>query len=152
MYDTLLVPTDGSEHAERAAEHALSLSRAFDATVHFLAVVDVDAEAGLDAETAVVKGVPDGGCSTTPKRTTSTCSPWGPTAIAVSTVTSSAVPPRRSSEPRRSGAVGTCARRRRRRRVTPFDVPTALRTREEYTNSHRPGLIRPRLPVVGQFA
>ncbi|WP_435179553.1 universal stress protein [Halorussus sp. AFM4] len=47
MYDTLLVPTDGSEHAERAAEHALTLARAFDATVHLINVVDVQEAGGL---------------------------------------------------------------------------------------------------------
>ncbi|MFC7080660.1 universal stress protein [Halorussus caseinilyticus] len=47
MYDSILVPTDGSEHAERAAEHALSLARAFDSTVHFVNVVDVQTEGGL---------------------------------------------------------------------------------------------------------
>lgn len=47
MYDTILVPTDGSEHAERAAEHALSVARAFDATVHLINVVDVQSEGGL---------------------------------------------------------------------------------------------------------
>ncbi|MFC6976806.1 universal stress protein [Halomicroarcula sp. GCM10025709] len=46
MYDTILVPTDGSDHALRAAAHALALGNAFDATVHVLAVVDVDAAAG----------------------------------------------------------------------------------------------------------
>lgn len=30
MYDTIVVPTDGSEHALRAAEHGLALARAFD--------------------------------------------------------------------------------------------------------------------------
>jgi nucleotide-binding universal stress UspA family protein len=47
MYDTILVPTDGSDHAVRAAEHGLYLARAFDATVHLLNVVDVQAAAGL---------------------------------------------------------------------------------------------------------
>jgi nucleotide-binding universal stress UspA family protein len=46
MYDTILVPTDGSEHARRAAEHAVTLARAFDATVHVIAVADVQAAAG----------------------------------------------------------------------------------------------------------
>ncbi|MFC7078644.1 universal stress protein [Haloarcula halophila] len=46
MYDTILVPTDGSDHALRAAAHALALADAFDATVHVLTVVDVDAAAG----------------------------------------------------------------------------------------------------------
>jgi nucleotide-binding universal stress UspA family protein len=40
------VPTDGSEHAVRAAEHGLFLARAFDATVHVVNVVDVQAAAG----------------------------------------------------------------------------------------------------------
>jgi len=47
VYDTILVPTDGSEHADRAAEHALALAAAFDAEVHVLAVADVRAAAGL---------------------------------------------------------------------------------------------------------
>ncbi|MFB6073559.1 MAG: universal stress protein [Haloarculaceae archaeon] len=50
MYDTILVPTDGSDHAVRAAAHARALARRFDATVHVLAVVDVPSAAGpLDA-------------------------------------------------------------------------------------------------------
>lgn len=47
MYDTILVPADGSDHAIRAAEHARTLARLFDATVHVINVVDLDAEAGL---------------------------------------------------------------------------------------------------------
>ena len=46
MYDTILVPTDGSEHAVRAAEHALYLADAFDAVVHVVNAVDLQAEAG----------------------------------------------------------------------------------------------------------
>ena len=46
MYDTVLVPTDGGDHALRAAEHAGTLARAFDATVHVLGVVDVQAAGG----------------------------------------------------------------------------------------------------------
>ena len=47
MYDTIVVPTDGSEHAVRAAEHALKIADAFDATVHLISVVDVQGTAGL---------------------------------------------------------------------------------------------------------
>ncbi|WP_276258747.1 universal stress protein [Haloglomus litoreum] len=47
MYDEILLPTDGSAHATAAAEHALALARAFDATVHVLGVADVDRAAGL---------------------------------------------------------------------------------------------------------
>lgn len=46
MYDTILVPTDGSEHARRAASHAAQLATAFEATVHVLSVVDVAAASG----------------------------------------------------------------------------------------------------------
>jgi nucleotide-binding universal stress UspA family protein len=46
MYDSILVPTDGSDHTRRAAEHAELLARRFDATVHLLSVVDVQAAAG----------------------------------------------------------------------------------------------------------
>lgn len=45
-YDSILVPTDGSDHAERATQHALSLASTFDATVHALGVVDVERLAG----------------------------------------------------------------------------------------------------------
>lgn len=40
MYDTVLLPTDGSDGTAAAAEHAESLARAYDATVHVLAVAD----------------------------------------------------------------------------------------------------------------
>lgn len=46
MYERILVPTDGSDHAIRAAEHALWLSRAFDATLHVINAVDVVRAAG----------------------------------------------------------------------------------------------------------
>ncbi len=40
MYDVILVPTDGSEAATDAAEHAYSHGERYDATVHVLSVVD----------------------------------------------------------------------------------------------------------------
>ncbi|WP_049996154.1 universal stress protein [Halococcus sediminicola] len=40
MYDTILVPTDGSGGAEAAARHGLRLASAFDSEVRFLSVVD----------------------------------------------------------------------------------------------------------------
>jgi nucleotide-binding universal stress UspA family protein len=40
MYDHLLLPTDGSEGISTVAEHAGSLARQYDATVHALSVVD----------------------------------------------------------------------------------------------------------------
>jgi nucleotide-binding universal stress UspA family protein len=47
MYDDLLVPTDGSEAAIDAAEHAYSLGERYDATVHVLAVVERSESASI---------------------------------------------------------------------------------------------------------
>lgn len=46
MYDSILVPTDGSEHAVRAAEHAAAIARAFEAEIHVVNVVDIQAAGG----------------------------------------------------------------------------------------------------------
>lgn len=46
MYETILVPTDGSEHAHRAARHAGRLADAHDSEVHVLGVVDLDTAGG----------------------------------------------------------------------------------------------------------
>ncbi len=40
MYDTVLVPTDGSDAVDDSLEHALSIAADNDATVHALYVVD----------------------------------------------------------------------------------------------------------------
>ena len=42
MYTNVLVPTDGSEPAERAAEQAIAIAEKFEATLHALFVVDVE--------------------------------------------------------------------------------------------------------------
>ncbi|WP_435098921.1 universal stress protein [Halorubrum sp. N11] len=42
MYERILVPTDGSEVAESAVNHALDLAEKYDAEVHALYVVDID--------------------------------------------------------------------------------------------------------------
>jgi nucleotide-binding universal stress UspA family protein len=47
MYDTILIPTDGSDHSVRAAEHGAFLARAFDAEVHLINVFDVQGAAGV---------------------------------------------------------------------------------------------------------
>ncbi|TYL37716.1 universal stress protein [Natronococcus pandeyae] len=43
MYDTILVPTDGSDVAEHAVDHAIDLATKYDADVHALYVVDTSA-------------------------------------------------------------------------------------------------------------
>ena len=40
MYERILVPTDGSECADRAVEHAIDIAAQYDAEVHALSVVD----------------------------------------------------------------------------------------------------------------
>ncbi|MEF8781397.1 MAG: universal stress protein [Haloferacaceae archaeon] len=51
MYETILVPTDGSKVAEHAVDHALELAETYGGTVHALYVVDTDAmEVSLNAE------------------------------------------------------------------------------------------------------
>lgn len=47
MYETVLVPTDGSEHARRAADHACYLADLAGAEVHVVSVADVQAAVGL---------------------------------------------------------------------------------------------------------
>ena len=47
MYDTVLIPTDGSDHSVRAAEHRHYLAQLFDATVHVINVVDIQGPAGM---------------------------------------------------------------------------------------------------------
>lgn len=41
MYDSIVLPTDGSEGTENAVEHALELAEKFDAELHVINVVDV---------------------------------------------------------------------------------------------------------------
>ncbi|MFC4357861.1 universal stress protein [Halobium salinum] len=40
MYDTILVPVDGSDPSNRAVEHAFELAERFDAAIHAIHVVD----------------------------------------------------------------------------------------------------------------
>lgn len=42
MYNTILVPTDGSTAAETAAETALALAQRFDASLHGITVAELD--------------------------------------------------------------------------------------------------------------
>ncbi|GKZ15601.1 universal stress protein UspA [Haladaptatus sp. W1] len=43
MYDTILVPTDGSDSAAEAARNAVELAKRFDATIHAIYVIDIGA-------------------------------------------------------------------------------------------------------------
>ena len=43
MYDKILIPTDGSQTAEVAIEHAIDHAERYDAELHALYVVDIDA-------------------------------------------------------------------------------------------------------------
>ncbi len=40
MYDAILFPTDGSDPSQQCLDHAVSLARAYDATLHAVFVVD----------------------------------------------------------------------------------------------------------------
>lgn len=53
-YESILIPTDGSDSANRAAQHGLKFADALDATVHAFSVVE-DAVLGLDVRSAVSK-------------------------------------------------------------------------------------------------
>lgn len=50
MYETILFPTDGSDHAARVAEHAIDVATTRGATLHVLSVVDDRAFLVLDDE------------------------------------------------------------------------------------------------------
>ncbi len=50
MYETILFPTDGSDHASVVAEHAIDVAKTRDATLHVLSVVDDRAFLVLDDE------------------------------------------------------------------------------------------------------
>lgn len=47
MYRSILYPTDGSEQAHTALEHAIDLANTYDASLHVISVVDV--RVGTDA-------------------------------------------------------------------------------------------------------
>lgn len=54
MYDHVLVPTDGSDAAEAAFDHAFDLAARYDATIHALYVVDTAVYGTLDARSDLV--------------------------------------------------------------------------------------------------
>ncbi|MCU4802123.1 universal stress protein [Halobacteria archaeon HArc-gm2] len=54
MYDRILFPTDGSDGAETALEHALDLAAVHDAAIHVLFVVNTTYLGGSAAEATTV--------------------------------------------------------------------------------------------------
>jgi len=50
MYDSILLPTDGSERAAAALEHAIGAVKAYDASLHVISVVDRRVVLAADAE------------------------------------------------------------------------------------------------------
>jgi len=60
-YDDILVPTDGSDTAGRAAEHALRFAEQYGATIHALYVVDTSVFNGEDAPRSVLGPLREGG-------------------------------------------------------------------------------------------
>ena len=63
MYDTILVPTDGSDSANRAVEHGVSLAERYDATLHTMYVVDTSryGEPALSSTELVLQQLEDRG-------------------------------------------------------------------------------------------
>ncbi|SEP30766.1 Nucleotide-binding universal stress protein, UspA family [Halogranum amylolyticum] len=54
MYDRILVPTDGSETATRAVDHAVDLAATYGATLHVLSVVDPTRFSTVDVDPSSV--------------------------------------------------------------------------------------------------
>ncbi|MFC4359466.1 universal stress protein [Halobium salinum] len=56
MYQDIVVPTDGSGPSERAVAHAIDLATRYDARLHALYVVDVDALGPVDFDASRIVG------------------------------------------------------------------------------------------------
>ena len=65
MYDTILVPTDGSDPANRAVEHALELADKYDADVHAMYCVETHryGEPALSSAEIVLDNLEDRGAA-----------------------------------------------------------------------------------------
>ncbi len=50
MYNRILIPTDGSETSEKAAEHGVKLAKAVGADVIYLYVIDISSFTGIPTE------------------------------------------------------------------------------------------------------
>ncbi|WP_318567005.1 universal stress protein [Salinigranum marinum] len=58
MYETVLYPTDGSDTAEAAFEHALAIAAQFDATLHVVYVLEANEPPPTTGD-AAARGDPD---------------------------------------------------------------------------------------------
>ena len=65
MYDNILVPTDGSDPANRAVEHALTIADRYDAAVHLLYCVETHryGEPALSSAEIVLDNLEDQGAA-----------------------------------------------------------------------------------------
>jgi nucleotide-binding universal stress UspA family protein len=54
MYETVLLPTDGSRPADYACDYAFDLAERYDATLHAVYVVDTTAFAVPDVDTSII--------------------------------------------------------------------------------------------------
>ncbi|WP_254839564.1 universal stress protein [Natronomonas marina] len=61
MYDHVLIPTDGSDAAERAADHALGIAERYGADVHVVYVVDTTIYGFEDAPRSIIGLLKQGG-------------------------------------------------------------------------------------------
>ena len=61
MYNHVVIPTDGSDAAERAADHALGIAERYGADVHVIYVVDTTAYGFEDAPRSIVGLLKQGG-------------------------------------------------------------------------------------------
>ncbi|MDQ2052403.1 universal stress protein [Natronolimnohabitans sp. A-GB9] len=64
-YDRIVVPTDGSDDAERAAEYALDIAEGYDAEVYAVYVVDTTTYALEDAPRSIIGLLEEGGRNAT---------------------------------------------------------------------------------------
>ncbi|MFC4246869.1 universal stress protein [Natribaculum luteum] len=61
MYERILLPTDGSDEAKQAADHAIDLAEKYDATLDVLSVVDTRAYDTEGITSVVIDGLEERG-------------------------------------------------------------------------------------------
>ncbi|MDY6774516.1 MAG: universal stress protein [Halobacteria archaeon] len=60
-YDSVLVPTDGSDEARDAAEHGMGMAKKYGARLHVVYVVDTELSQNADLPRSIVGGLKQGG-------------------------------------------------------------------------------------------